>query len=54
MKQCQEIKQNWAGQKNFEICFCVIFDHYSTKFLFAEDWVLGSVSYHFCDIANIS
>ena len=27
MKQCQEIKQNWAGQENFEICFCVIFDY---------------------------
>ena len=27
MKQCQEIKQNWTGQENFEICFCVIFDH---------------------------
>ena len=23
----QEIKQNWTGQENFEICFCVIFDH---------------------------
>ena len=27
MKQCQEIKQNWTGQENFEICFCIIFDH---------------------------
>ena len=27
MKQCQEIKQNWTGQENFEICFCVIFEH---------------------------
>ena len=27
MKLCQEIKQNWTGQENFEICFCVIFDH---------------------------
>ena len=27
MKQCQEIKQNWTGQGNFEIFFCVIFDH---------------------------
>ena len=27
MKQCQEIKRNWAGQENFEICFCVIFDN---------------------------
>ena len=27
LEQCQEIKQNWAGQEIFEICFCVIFDH---------------------------
>ena len=27
MKECQEIKQNWIGQENFEICFCAIFDH---------------------------
>ena len=27
MKQCQEIKQNWAGRRNFGIYFCVIFDH---------------------------
>ena len=27
MKQCQEIKQNWTGQENFEICLCVMFDH---------------------------
>ena len=27
MKQCQEIKQYWTGQENFEICFCVICDH---------------------------
>ena len=28
MKQCQEIKQNWTGQENFEICFCVIFSQH--------------------------
>ena len=38
MKQCQEIKENWSGQENLR----------------KEDWVLGSVSYHFCDIPNIS
>ena len=27
MKQCQEIKGNWSGQENFEICVCVIFDN---------------------------
>ena len=27
MKQCQEIKQNLTGRKNFDICFCIIFDH---------------------------
>ena len=27
MKQCQEIQQNWTGQENFEICFCLIFDY---------------------------
>ena len=26
MKQCKEIKQ-WTGRENFEICFCVMFDH---------------------------
>ena len=27
MKQWQEIKQNWTGQENFEICFYINFDH---------------------------
>ena len=27
MKQFQEIKQNWAEQRNFGIHFCVIFDY---------------------------
>ena len=55
MKQCQKIKQNYAGEEIFEICFWVIFDHYYQIFhLRKEDWVLGSVYCHFCDIPNIS
>ena len=27
MKQCQAAKQNWAGQRNFGICFCFIFKY---------------------------
>ena len=27
MKQFQEIKQNWTEKENFQIYFCVIFDH---------------------------
>ena len=27
IKQCQEIKQNWTGSENFEICFSIIFDN---------------------------
>ena len=27
MKQCQEIKQNWTEPENFDIRFCIIFDH---------------------------
>ena len=34
VKQCQEIKQNWTGWENLDICFCVIWD--STKFLLLE------------------
>ena len=26
IKQCQEIKQNWGGRRNFGNYFCVIFD----------------------------
>ena len=25
MEQSKEIKQNWTGSKDFDICFCVIF-----------------------------
>ena len=25
MKQCQEIKKNWTGRENFDICLSVIF-----------------------------
>ena len=32
-QQCQEIKQNWAGRENFDICFCVIFDHLYQSFI---------------------
>lgn len=33
MKQSQEIKRNWTGQKNFEIWFCIIFDHLYQNFI---------------------
>ena len=54
MKQCQEIRQNWTGQENWNLFlrnfWALVPNFYSRK----EDWVLGSVSYHFCDIPNIS
>ena len=31
MSNSEEMKQNWTIPKNFEICFCVIFDHYCQK-----------------------
>ena len=27
MKQFQEIKRNWTEKENFQLYFCVIFDH---------------------------
>ena len=27
MKRCPEIQSNWTGREDFNICFCVIFDH---------------------------
>ena len=49
MKQCQEIKQNWIGQENLEICFCVILAT-SSKFLFAVGRLGASLSvlFFFC------
>ena len=38
MKQFQEIKQNWIGIENFDICFCVIFDYKYESFIFRENW----------------
>ena len=32
--------------KNSDICFGVIFDHYSNNFFWKADWVLGSASNH--------
>ena len=55
MKQCQEIKQNWTGQENFEIYFCVIFDHYYQFFIYGRKTGYKALSPTiFCDIANIS
>ena len=33
MKQNEDIKQNWKGTENFDICFCVIFKHYCRSFI---------------------
>ena len=51
MRQCQVIKQNWAGERNSSIYFCVISYHGYQSVL--GDWVLGSTSTHFCDFLNI-
>ena len=34
MEQSKEIKQNWTGSKDFDICFCVIFHCYDQNFHF--------------------
>ena len=49
MKQCQEIKQNWTGRENFDICFffCVIFDNEYQRLILKRHWVLGKASTHF-------
>ena len=44
MKQYQETKQNWTKRENFDICFCVIFDHSYQFYIWRVDWVPGSAS----------
>ena len=34
MEQSKEIKQNWRGSKNFDICFYAIFSWYDQSFIF--------------------
>ena len=26
IEQCQDIKQNWAGRENVNVCFCIVFN----------------------------
>ena len=26
IEQCQDIKQNWTGRENVNICFCIVFN----------------------------
>ena len=37
IKQLQEIKQNWAGRRNFGINFCIILGHYYQNFISGRD-----------------
>ena len=36
-KKKKKIKQTWASLENFDICFCVSFDHYYEKSNFGEE-----------------
>ena len=37
LEQSKEIKQNWTGRKNFDICFYVIFGCYDHQFISGRD-----------------
>ena len=37
IRQSKEIKQNWAGLKNFNICFCIILNCYNRSFISGRD-----------------
>ena len=55
MKQCQEIKQNWAGRRNFGVYFCVIFHHYYQNFISGRKngyWALLPPIRDFCNISR--
>ena len=36
-EQSKEIKQNRAGPDNFQICFCVIVEHFCQSFTFERE-----------------
>ena len=40
MGQSKEIKLNWKGRKNFDICFCVKLIHYEQSFISGRETLI--------------